>query len=205
MPVADIVQNPCAMSKFGGRNIAEPGKVVETRHRRRATNVITKGVSMAQDDNDAYKAGRSGQSWNLALNWAGDPYYPEQITLRWIDQQLSPFQYVMIVAALIGSHLFSRRMDQRIADWYSALGISRERGTTAVEDAKAVYAEKQQERVKEKDRKFLRGRKAGLAWAALVAAGLAVTGVPAGGVLAGFVVGGLVGWMVSGWSLPWRN
>lgn len=56
-----------------------------------------------------------GTTW-LLLQYPGTPAIPPDWKFAWVSRQLSPFQWVLIAAVVVGTHVLSRRMDGELSD-----------------------------------------------------------------------------------------
>ena len=124
-------------------------------------------------------------------------YVPNEITLRWIDSQLSAKGYVGIFIVLVLAHVFSKRLDERVSSAVQAgriLGAAPDaKDRKVAEVASGLLWQKGEERRE----RWARRWKWGLIFGLVAAIVLALIGAPAGSVVFGFFFLGLIGALLS--------
>lgn len=119
----------------------------------------------------------------VMLQYPGTPPVPRDWTLAWVNEQLSPFQWALIAAVVIATHVLSRRSDRELGD---------------TEEAGDAYEIEDEDGA---DRWRRRGR-------SLVFFGVAggllmpLLGLEADNMFPAFVFGGVLGVLLSRWLYP---
>jgi len=134
---------------------------------------------------------------NLGHGVLNPLYVPDEITLRWIDSQLSAEKYVAIFVLLLLVHVVSKRLDLKVEVWTRArqiLGVSPTAKDASVAEvaSELAYGKKEGARAR-----WARRRKWGAIFGGVGAIFLAVIGEPAGSIVFGFIVFGLIGALLS--------
>lgn len=124
-------------------------------------------------------------------------YVPEQITLRWLDSQLSPKAYVITFVLLIVVHLVSNRLDLKVAAWTEARRSLRASPHATDKDVDALASQIIENSKEQARARWARRRKWGSIFGGVGAIFLASIGEAFGSIVFGFFFFGLIGALLS--------